>query len=540
MRARRATRVRRHALRGCRNSREGHFIEAADSPTGTLAYEAVGGGAGTVSATGGWLQGGGLSTGLERLYGFGVDQVLQIEMVLADGTHVRFGPSAWTAPAGDQLYPQTTAVAGLCNSNVVADESQWLFGACASQLGVAPIPFADLWSAVRGGGGGTFGILTALHYQLHEITEHFTVVAFPAAASAAFFAAVVGYPVATQTAIADAWIDFWVSFLFDPAALGVSEEHSNGCGHPSVTLQLSPTAFTGLWCKTSASAALVGAWRSYVTTTLTPAASLSPSEASLVHALLGNTSTFANYPQFVIQLAGTGLPLPGFIAPLTVPIGHVFDSPRPETLAQGQRGWSGTFPIAWFKTKSDDVRLFLLYVQGGGHLVGGKAQVASDGTTSNSAAIRAAGIESIVANSAADPDLVTRVRSGVAAYQPAEPGDNFKPDTEFNHLGNQIAGPLRSNTSLPCPSTYSKAQQLAECISLQESVWGAAGLARLEGIKAAVDPHNRFSCFRCVGGEWAFGPYNNTPYNGASSFLSPDNGAAAPLLSPHSGTGAFL
>ena len=35
----------------------------------------IGGGAGTVSAAGGWLQGGGLSTGLERLYGFGVDQV---------------------------------------------------------------------------------------------------------------------------------------------------------------------------------------------------------------------------------------------------------------------------------------------------------------------------------------------------------------------------------------------------------------------------------------------------------------------------------
>lgn len=128
-------------------------------------YEVIGGGAGTVSAVGGWLQGGGLSTGLERLWGVGVDQVLEIEMVLPDATHVKFGPSAWQTREGF-LYPQTTEVTGKCNKNVVEDESKWDWQDCTKS-----ISFEDLWFAVRGGGGGTYGIVTAVHYQLHELWD---------------------------------------------------------------------------------------------------------------------------------------------------------------------------------------------------------------------------------------------------------------------------------------------------------------------------------------------------------------------------------
>jgi hypothetical protein len=51
-------------------------------------YEVIGGGAGTVSAAGGWLQGGGISTGLERLWGFGVDQV-RVDWPLPEGRRTR-------------------------------------------------------------------------------------------------------------------------------------------------------------------------------------------------------------------------------------------------------------------------------------------------------------------------------------------------------------------------------------------------------------------------------------------------------------------
>ena len=40
---------------------------------------------------------------------------------------------------------------------------------------------------------------------------------------------------------------------------------------------------------------------------------------------------------------------------------------------------------------------------------------------------------------------------------------------------------------MPCPAGLSRAQQEGACVSLQESVWGAPTLARLEAIKAKVD-----------------------------------------------------
>ena len=82
------------------------------------------------------------------MVGLGVDQVLEIEMVLPDTTHVKFYPTEWEDSEGF-LYPKTTKVGGLCNTNVFAeDESMWKWETCKDT-----IPFEDLWFAVRGGGG---------------------------------------------------------------------------------------------------------------------------------------------------------------------------------------------------------------------------------------------------------------------------------------------------------------------------------------------------------------------------------------------------
>jgi len=80
----------------------------------------VGGDAPTVSAAGGWLMGGGLSA-LSRLYGYGVDNVLALDVVLAD----------------------------------------------ASAATVDACSHPDLFWALRGGGGGSFGVVTAAHYRTH-------------------------------------------------------------------------------------------------------------------------------------------------------------------------------------------------------------------------------------------------------------------------------------------------------------------------------------------------------------------------------------
>ena len=81
----------------------------------------VGGGALTVGAAGGFLQGGGHSANSPKL-GLAVDNLLEADIVIADGT-------------------------------LLTTNKCW---------------HTDLFWAIRGGGGGTFGIVTRAVYKAHE------------------------------------------------------------------------------------------------------------------------------------------------------------------------------------------------------------------------------------------------------------------------------------------------------------------------------------------------------------------------------------
>ena len=134
------------------------FNQAQDS----YKYHALGGAVSTVTPMGWTFQGGlGATTG-SRLFGLGVDQVLQIEAVLPQGQHVRFGPTSWEDEEGF-LHPKTTAVSGVCNTNPDEDEANWIWEPCPTE-----IKFDDLWFAFRGGGGGTWRIVTSIYLQLHN------------------------------------------------------------------------------------------------------------------------------------------------------------------------------------------------------------------------------------------------------------------------------------------------------------------------------------------------------------------------------------
>ena len=85
-------------------------------------YHIIGGYCLTVSAAGGWLQGSGLSA-MSRKYGIGIDNVLSFEVVLANGIF---------------------AYADACTN-------------------------PDLFWALRGGGGGTWGVVTSVHFKLHPV-----------------------------------------------------------------------------------------------------------------------------------------------------------------------------------------------------------------------------------------------------------------------------------------------------------------------------------------------------------------------------------
>lgn len=97
------------------------WFEAYSAVSGK--YDLVGGGGKTVGCCGGWLMGGGLSA-LSRQYGLGIDNVVQFDVVLANGT-----------------------------SDVV--------DACSHP---------DLFWALRGGGGGSFAVVTSVSYRLHPVT----------------------------------------------------------------------------------------------------------------------------------------------------------------------------------------------------------------------------------------------------------------------------------------------------------------------------------------------------------------------------------
>jgi len=94
----------------------------------------------TVSVTG-WALGGGHSP-VSRKLGLGVDNIVEMEMVTADLSVVVMNDNGIT----------TT----LDNGTVVSSDD------------------TDLWWAVRGGGGNTFGVVTQLIYKLHEQPAKFT------------------------------------------------------------------------------------------------------------------------------------------------------------------------------------------------------------------------------------------------------------------------------------------------------------------------------------------------------------------------------
>eukprot|EP00551_Chaetoceros_affinis_P018330 CAMPEP_0203742952 /NCGR_PEP_ID=MMETSP0092-20131115/59189_1 /ASSEMBLY_ACC=CAM_ASM_001090 /TAXON_ID=426623 /ORGANISM="Chaetoceros affinis, Strain CCMP159" /LENGTH=436 /DNA_ID=CAMNT_0050630227 /DNA_START=546 /DNA_END=1853 /DNA_ORIENTATION=- len=215
----------------------------------TKKYHIVSGAAGTVSAAGGWLASGGLSgnNGM-RLYGLGVDQVLHVEMVLPSGMHVRFGPTEWRKKA-NKMYPVTTHVKGYCNQGDLSDEDLWDWQECSQD-----IDFYGLWFAVRGGGGGSYGVITSIYYQLHDYTPLDMVFALP------FPGVDVGsLPVEKLLELLKKAAEFILRFFFLPESIGVTEFASNSCSSPD-----SGGTIGGLFqCFNGAGSIMKGAWERF-------------------------------------------------------------------------------------------------------------------------------------------------------------------------------------------------------------------------------------------------------------------------------------
>ncbi|KAK1741552.1 FAD-binding domain-containing protein [Skeletonema marinoi] len=191
-------------------------------------YHLVGGAAGTVSPMGWSWQGGLAGTTGGRLYGFGVDQVVQLEMVLPNGVHVKFGPTEWEdASAEGFTVPRTKVVSGVCRSNPDEhDEENWVWKSCPEDF---DIDFNDMWFAVRGGGGGTWGVVTSVYLQLHDYlpVEKYLFNSIPS-------------PTEECSAIAPQFAEFKAQYILASSLLNVTKERSLACGSPDVA--------SDIWC----------------------------------------------------------------------------------------------------------------------------------------------------------------------------------------------------------------------------------------------------------------------------------------------------
>ena len=124
----------------------------------------------TVSLSGGWLMGGGMSY-TSQMYGLGIDNVLEITVVLANGE---------------------IKTVNACSSSKNQNEP-------------------DLWYALRGGGGGSFGIVVSITYRLYEPTKisYLDINYSPNLITGAVFVD------DEQRRIENAWLDFFYSHILN-------------------------------------------------------------------------------------------------------------------------------------------------------------------------------------------------------------------------------------------------------------------------------------------------------------------------------------
>ena len=175
---------------------------------------------------------------------------MELEAVLPSAAHVKIFPSEFNTVEG-YIYPQTSKVAAWCNANVSDNETEWDWKPCTEEeLGTTVTP-EDLWRAFRGGGGGTYGIVTSVKYQLFD-QKPFQVVLGGNLASIPGIAekqAEIRTKIeADETgqlgmALSRMYTMFLVDLLFNPANIGISDEFSLHTGSPELDFRIVGESF---------------------------------------------------------------------------------------------------------------------------------------------------------------------------------------------------------------------------------------------------------------------------------------------------------
>jgi len=460
----------------------------------------------------GWLSGGGLSAGFEREYGLGVDQILEFEVALPSGHHVRVFPTKWD-DTEDFITPQTTKVTALCNSNIVANEDDWDWHSC-TDLSVSP---EDLWMALRGGGGGTYGITLSVKYQLFEQNPIQTIMlglgvislvnqtgALDDKEKKAYETIVAKFKADKTGALREearrTFILFVVDFLFAPEKLGVSKETSLSCGANPASYEFDGAGSLLCWGTESAFPEILSAWNRTINDS--ELAKKDPELADLLSKCiffdaasygLGPVLSYAE-----VQISATRL-IFGKKYDDLYPTDAIPDTPlagfTPPTIPKAYS--SINLPLALLESDDESERELLFKVletSGGNHGTGGNLARLGDGMDSVSPSERRSGQSSVFLQSTIDKygdDILNDYLAAVYKYTSDEV-DGFPGFSEYNHMCSEYSTVSKTNWTESCDPEED------DCFSAQELVWGEDLYAKLQDIKAAVDPDNLLDCYQCV------------------------------------------
>lgn len=457
-------------------------VEEWNSDPSRPPFHAMTGAAGTVSLAGGWLASGGLGGPLNmRKYGVGVDQVLYVEMVLPDGQFVRFGPSTWTPAEGNQLYPQTTSVKGYCIAEDTADlsdESTWSWVDCTDQYG-----FDDLWFAIRGGGGGSYGVITSIYYQLHDKPGNIQGVYWPET----LFRIDPSMSSEDKDTVMIEMIKFVFNFLYNPDKVGVSVDASNSCSAPDSPITLD--------CYNGAGQAFVDAWDQYFGALET---------ANMISGAVP-TPRLEEFSSYAARAAPSHYN------------GRVQDGPKGEVLFGGDTCNALVIPIDVLKTKFDAfmdlyIPCFFDTIEASfagtpetacltqnftPYFYGGDIQFASDGTDAYPPHRRNGALHMYVLHEDVREQfkkLIWDVEENAETYS----NGDFPGVFCHNHLF-YTTSPKKSNWLEDCngstPDGSGTPLTDDDCMSLQEAAFGTETLRRLEKIHSKIDPLRMFQTF---------------------------------------------
>eukprot|EP00797_Seminavis_robusta_P015431 Sro2317_g323010.1 FAD binding domain (444) ;mRNA; r:6099-7430 len=395
------------------------------------------------------------------------------------------------------ITPQTTQVTGFCNYQWEMPEEDWEWTECTGDD--ADIDFDELWFAVRGGGGGTWGIVTSLHYQLHDYPGELYLMSNQPGIFAGYeeLAADIN-AVYTLTLL---YVRFALGFLYQPSSMNVTEAESRGC-NSAKTFGLNPFVPTTLFCYGSSGPKLIEAWAEYI------------SGDEQLAAL-----TAAGAPDDFIAILPTLFQLPELTAPSYADFGIFSSSFDPLWNHQGRipdnpkaslvpfidgfpslaDSTNTHFPLRvveeQFDALTELITIDTLYA-GDGQLIyatGGAIPYADDGLNALSPTRRFAAFQKAVNNE------TTRSRYYELFYSDADMSAPFPGQACHNHAHVYEMGPLKDDWTRACSLDWPQATREELCIAQGENFWGTENLARLETFKDVIDPDGIFLCAAGIG-----------------------------------------